>query len=57
MDEDMEIEVKGFTFHSSGIIERVIVAAGKSNKIGRVYVPKEWIGERVKIIKIKKDGK
>lgn len=38
----MKIEVEGFE-----VIEKLVKEAGNS---GRVYVPKDWIDKRVKIV-------
>jgi putative transposon-encoded protein len=38
-----EIEV---TFKAFEVIEKIVASSGTS---GRVYVPKEWVGKRVKV--------
>jgi len=40
----MRVELEAYQ-----VIEKVVSAGGNS---GRVYVPKEWIGKRVKIVLI-----
>jgi putative transposon-encoded protein len=40
----MEIKIKGYA-----VIEKTVKKSGTS---GSIYVPKEWIGKRVKIILI-----
>lgn len=40
----MEIKLEAFQ-----VIEKVVKLSGNS---GRVYVPKEWIGKRVKVLLI-----
>jgi len=42
MNEQMKIEVQGYQ-----ILEKKVKASGSS---GRVYVPREWVGRRVKVI-------
>lgn len=41
-EHKMKIEVEGFE-----VIEKLVKEAGNS---GRVYVPKDWIDKRVKIV-------
>lgn len=42
MNEQMKVEV-----HAYQVIEKTVKASGNS---GRVYVPKEWVGKKVKIL-------
>jgi putative transposon-encoded protein len=42
MSELMEIKVQG-----SQIIEKTVKKSGNS---GRVYVPKDWVGKKVKVV-------
>jgi putative transposon-encoded protein len=42
MNEKMEVKVQAYQ-----VIEKVVSAG--TNTSGRVYVPKEWIGKKVKI--------
>lgn len=42
MNEQMEIKINGFQ-----ILEKIVKNSGNS---GRVYVPIDWVGKRVKII-------
>ncbi len=42
MQASMKVEVRAYQ-----VIEKVVKASGSS---GRVYVPPEWIGKRVKIL-------
>jgi len=42
MNELMEIKIQGYQ-----IIEKTIKSSGNS---GRVYVPKGWVGKKVKIV-------
>ena len=42
MDQEMEITLRGYQ-----IIEKIVK---NSNTSGRVYVPNEWVGKRVKVI-------
>ena len=42
MQPSMKVEVRAYQ-----VIEKVVKASGSS---GRVYVPPEWIGKRVKIL-------
>ena len=42
MNELMEVKVRGYQ-----IIEKPVKPSGNS---GRVYVPKNWIGKKVKIV-------
>jgi len=42
MTEPIEIKVRGYE-----VIEKVVKPSGDS---GRVYVPKAWVGRKVKII-------
>jgi putative transposon-encoded protein len=44
MAQEMEIKINGFQ-----IIEKVVKQSGNS---GRVYVPIEWVGKRVKVVLI-----
>jgi len=44
MSEPMKITLDAYQ-----VIEKVVSAGGNS---GRVYVPREWIGKRVKIVLI-----
>jgi putative transposon-encoded protein len=46
MTEELKIEVKGYE-----VIEKRVNATGSS---GRVYVPKKWVGKRVKVILLEK---
>jgi putative transposon-encoded protein len=41
MNEQMKIEVQAYQ-----IVEKKVKASGNS---GRVYVPKEWVGKKVKV--------
>jgi len=41
MDEKMKVEVLAYQ-----VIEKIVKLSGNS---GRVYVPKEWVGKKVKI--------
>ncbi len=41
MNEQMKIEVQAYQ-----VIEKTVRASGNS---GRVYVPKEWVGKKVKL--------
>lgn len=41
MNEEMEVTIKAYQ-----VIEKFVKSSGNS---GRVYVPKEWIGRRVKV--------
>ena len=41
MNEQMEIKVLAFQ-----VVEKVVKVSGNS---GRVYVPKEWVGKKVKV--------
>lgn len=41
MNEQMKIEVRAYQ-----VVEKRVKSSGNS---GRVYVPKEWIGKRVKV--------
>ena len=43
-DKSMKIELEGYQ-----VIEKVVKPAGNS---GRVYVPNNWIGKKVKILLI-----
>jgi putative transposon-encoded protein len=42
MNEPMKVEVQGFQ-----VLEKKVKASGGS---GRIYVPKEWVGKRVKVV-------
>jgi putative transposon-encoded protein len=42
MSEAMEVKVQAYQ-----VIEKTVKTSGNS---GRVYVPKEWVGKRVKVI-------
>ena len=42
MQPSMKVEIRAYQ-----VIEKVVKASGSS---GRVYVPPEWIGKRVKIL-------
>lgn len=42
MNEQMEIKINGYQ-----ILEKTVKSSGNS---GRVYVPIDWVGKRVKII-------
>lgn len=42
INREMEIKVTGYQ-----IIEKIVKKTGNS---GRIYVPNEWVGKRVKII-------
>lgn len=42
MNERMEIKVQAYQ-----VIEKTVKAAGNS---GRIYIPKDWVGKRVKIL-------
>jgi putative transposon-encoded protein len=44
MNEQMKVEVQGYQ-----IIDKK-VKGSETETSGRVYVPKEWIGRRVKVI-------
>lgn len=44
MNDQMKVEIQGYQ-----ILEKKVKASGTS---GRVYVPKEWVGKRVKVILI-----
>jgi putative transposon-encoded protein len=44
MAQEMEIKINGFQ-----IIEKVVKQSGNS---GRVYVPIEWVGKKVKVVLI-----
>lgn len=46
MKKETKIELTGFE-----MLEKVVNTSGNS---GRVYVPVEWVGKRVKIILIEK---
>lgn len=52
MNGDIEVEFKfsGVKCLAYQIIEKTVHPMNKSNKSGRVYVPKEWIGRKVKIL-------
>ena len=41
MNEQMKIEVQAYQ-----VIEKTVKSSGNS---GRVYVPKEWVGKKVKV--------
>jgi putative transposon-encoded protein len=41
MIEQMKVEV-----HAYQVIEKIVKSSGNS---GRVYVPKEWVGKKVKV--------
>lgn len=41
MNEQMKVEVQAYQ-----VIEKTVKASGNS---GRVYVPKEWVGKKVKV--------
>ena len=41
MNEQMKVEVQAYQ-----VIEKTVKASGNS---GRVYVPKEWVGRKVKV--------
>jgi len=41
MTERMKIEVQAYQ-----VVEKTVKASGNS---GRVYVPKEWVGKKVKV--------
>lgn len=41
MNEQMKIEVQAYQ-----VVEKTVKLSGNS---GRVYVPKEWVGKRVKV--------
>lgn len=43
-----------FSVYGEEIIEKEVKASGNS---GRVYLPPEWIGKRVKVIKISRSAK
>jgi putative transposon-encoded protein len=42
MQQIMKVEVRAYQ-----VIEKIVKASGSS---GRVYVPPEWVGKRVKIL-------
>jgi putative transposon-encoded protein len=42
MNPSMEVKLEAYQ-----VVEKVVKASGNS---GRVYVPKEWIGRRVKVL-------
>lgn len=42
MNELMEIKVQGYQ-----IIEKIVKSSGNS---GRLYVPKDWVGKKVKVV-------
>jgi putative transposon-encoded protein len=42
MNQGMEVKLEAYQ-----VIEKVVKSSGNS---GRVYVPKEWIGKRVKVL-------
>jgi putative transposon-encoded protein len=44
MHPSMKVEIRAYQ-----VIEKIVKASGSS---GRVYVPPEWIGKRVKILLI-----
>jgi putative transposon-encoded protein len=44
LEKEMEVTFKAFQ-----VVEKLVKPSGNS---GRVYVPKEWIGKRVKIFLI-----
>lgn len=41
MNEQMKIEVQAYQ-----VVEKTVKSSGNS---GRVYVPKEWVGKKVKV--------
>jgi len=41
MNEQMKVEVQAYQ-----VVEKTVKASGNS---GRVYVPKEWVGKKVKV--------
>ncbi|MBS3780230.1 MAG: DUF2080 family transposase-associated protein [Desulfovermiculus sp.] len=46
--EDATAKVK-FEVYGHEMIEKVVRASGNS---GRIYIPPDWVGHRVKIIKV-----
>lgn len=42
MTDEMEIKINGYQ-----IIEKIVKQSGNS---GRVYVPIEWVGKKVKVV-------
>ena len=46
MSEAMEVKVQAYQ-----IIEKTVKASGNS---GRVYVPKDWVGKRVKVVLVER---
>jgi len=42
MNELMEVKIQGYQ-----IIEKTVKSSGNS---GRIYVPKGWVGKRVKVV-------
>ncbi|MEJ2156577.1 MAG: DUF2080 family transposase-associated protein [Desulfobacteraceae bacterium] len=44
-----EREKVKFEIHGEELIEKIVKASGNS---GRVYLPPDWIGHRVKIVRI-----
>jgi putative transposon-encoded protein len=42
MNEQMEVKAKAFQ-----VIEKTVKPSGNS---GRIYVPKEWVGKKVKVL-------
>ncbi|VVB95417.1 Uncharacterised protein [uncultured archaeon] len=48
MNEQMKIEVQAYQ-----VVEKTVKVSGNS---GRVYVPKEWVGKKVKVFLIEPIG-
>ena len=48
MNDKMKIEVQAYQ-----VLDKLVKASGNS---GRIYVPKEWVGKRVKILLLDQIG-
>ena len=40
-----------FEFFGEEMIEKIVNACEKNKKSGRIYLPPEWVGKKVKIVK------
>jgi putative transposon-encoded protein len=49
MNSEVEVTLKAFE-----VIEKTVASSGTS---GRVYVPREWVGKRVKVLLLEPLGK
>jgi putative transposon-encoded protein len=51
-EERTKRELLYFVFHGKEVLEKRVKVHGAHSRVGMLYLPKSWIGKKVKIVRM-----